>query len=142
MVPLILAEDTVYTLIAMFTNEPHQIREWVEGTGLDAEISDIIQDMQEAFNTRNFEKFHELEATLADLEKRNEEAVKGHWEYEDTGLTVGAYFMSLDDAGKREYLKTRDIRIGNAPKRDGVPGVRVVIDGEDYGVICMTKASS
>ena len=128
MTPYTLTEDIVSSLIAMTTNEPHKTRTWVEGTHWDAEISDVKQDIREAVEAEQFDKLPALQATLEDL--RSRETVKGHWEYEDTGLTVGAYFSGLDDEGKREYLKTRDIRVEKASE-----GVRVAIDGEDYGVI-------
>jgi hypothetical protein len=55
--------------------------------------------------------------------------IRGRWEYEDTGLTVGQYFASLDDDGKREYLRRHDIRAektGKAPQ-----DFRIVIDGDE-----------
>ena len=54
----------------------------------------------------------------------------------DTRMTVGEHFYGLDDDGKREYLKTRDIRVEKATPADpgATKGVRVVIDGEDHGV--------
>ncbi len=51
-------------------------------------------------------------------------------------MTVGEHFYGLDDDGKREYLKTRDIRVEKATPADpgATKGVRVIIDGADHGV--------
>jgi hypothetical protein len=75
----------------------------------------------------------QLKGRLADL--RGRDSKPGHYKLHDTGLTVGQYFHSLDYEGQREYLKTRDIRAEKMPKLDGVSGVRLMIDGKDYGVI-------
>ncbi len=143
MVPYDYLEQVVHAWITLLTTEPHQTREWVEGQNWGSEISDVMQDIRElpqtidplseAFDTR----MAELKAKLVYL--RGRESVPGHYEYHDTGLTVGEYFHSLDYDGQREYLKTRDIRVEKAPKRDGVPGVHLVIDGEDYGVFRLVK---
>jgi hypothetical protein len=113
----------VWTLIV--SDKPHQVRTWVEGTNWDAEIADTKQDMREAVEAEDFDRMPELRARLEDY--RNREVIRGRWEYEDTGLTVGQYFASLDDDGKREYLQRHDIRAektGKAPQ-----DFRVVIDG-------------
>jgi hypothetical protein len=143
MVPYDDLEQIVHAWIALFTDEPDQAREWVEGQNWDAEISDVIHDIRELAQTvdplsESFDtRMAELKARLADL--RGRESVPGHYERRDTGLTVGQHFRSLDHEGQREYLKTRDIRVEKVPKLDRVPGVRLVIDGEDYGVIRLVK---
>lgn len=115
----------VWTLIV--SDKPHQVRTWVEGTNWDAEIADTKQDMREAVEAEDFDRMPELRARLENY--RNREVIRGRWEYEDTGLTVGQYFASLDDDGKREYLRRHDIRAektGKAPQ-----DFRVVIDGDE-----------
>jgi DNA invertase Pin-like site-specific DNA recombinase len=137
MVPYGLAEDIVRMMILALTTEPYRTREWVEGTNWDSQMSDVKQGMREAVEAEDFGKLPELQEKLAEL--RSREVTKGHWDYQDTGITVGEYFASLDDLGQREYLKTRHIRMGIAPKRDGLPGVRLIIDGQDYGVVRLAR---
>jgi DNA invertase Pin-like site-specific DNA recombinase len=128
-------EIIVATMVFMRSTDPYQVRYWVEGTNWDAEISDIKQDMREAVEAEQFDALPKLRAKLEDL--RGREAVKGHWEYEETGMTVGDYFDSLDTEGKREYLKIHDIRVDKATptlEPGASNGVRVILDGEDHGV--------
>jgi DNA invertase Pin-like site-specific DNA recombinase len=132
MVPYDLTQQIVHAIITLMSDEPYGVRHWVEGTNWDAEISNVKQDMREAVEAEDFGRLPELRTKLAEL--RSREVTKGHWEYEDTGITVGEYFHSLDYDDQREYLKTHDIRAEKAPKLDGLPGVRLVIDGRDYGV--------
>ncbi len=135
---MVLYEQTeiiVATIVFMGATGPYRIRHWVEGINWDAEISDIKQDMREAVEAEQFDALPELQAKLEDL--RGREAVKGHWEYEDTGMTVGDYFDSLDTEGKREHLKLHDIRVEKATptlEPGASKGVRIIIDGEDHGV--------
>jgi DNA invertase Pin-like site-specific DNA recombinase len=129
MIPLDLLDQIVHVWITLMTDEPHITREWVEGDSPDDEISEVKQDIREAAEAERFEELPELQARLAEL--RSRETVPGHYEKHDTGLTVGAYFHSLDYDGQREYLKTRDIRAEKVDKQ----AVRLVIDGQDYGVI-------
>jgi hypothetical protein len=52
-------------------------------------------------------------------------------------MTVGEHFYGLDTEGRREYLKTRDIRLEKAVpvlEPGATHGMRVVIDGTDHGV--------
>jgi hypothetical protein len=130
------ATNTIIAVrVFMTSTEPYRTREWVKGTNYDAEIANVKQDIREAAEAERFEDLPELQAKLAEL--RSRETVKGHYEYQDTGQTVGQHFMSLDNAGKREYLKTRDIRVEKAVpvlEPGATRGVRVVIDGEDHGV--------
>lgn len=127
MTPYEQTESIVSARIFMTSVKPHQIREWVEGTHWDAEIADTKQDMREAVEAEEFDAVPALQEKLEDL--RGREIVKGHWEYTDTGMTVGDYFYSLDARGKREYLKIHDIRVEKT-----ADGIRVIIDGEDHGV--------
>jgi DNA invertase Pin-like site-specific DNA recombinase len=138
MVPYDLTDDIVRLIVIVLTNQPYRTRYWVEGKNWDPEISDVKQEMREAVEAEQFVRLAELHAKLTDL--RGYEVTKGHWEYEDTGITAGEYFHSLDFDRQREYLKTRDIRVEKVPKRDGVPGIRLVMDGEDYGVIRLEMA--
>jgi hypothetical protein len=141
MIPYDDLNQIVHAWVTLMSDEPHQTREWVEGQNWDAEISEVKQDMREAVDAERFGQLPELQAKLAEL--REHDTVPGHYEKCDTGLTVGEYFQSLDYEGQREYLKTRDIRAEKAPKRDdGVPGVRLVIDGQDYGVIRLERDTS
>lgn len=117
-------ERTVRVWILLVSNEPHRVRYWIEGTNWDSEISNVKQDMREAIEAEEFGRLPELQAQLEDY--RNRDVIKGHWDYEDTGLTVGQYFASLDHDGKREYLRAHDIRAEKTPK-----GIRLVIDGEE-----------
>jgi DNA invertase Pin-like site-specific DNA recombinase len=132
MVPFHATEQVIHAVITILTDEPHQTRYWVEGTNWDSEISNVKQDMREAIEAEQFGRMSGLQEQLTEL--RNREVVKGHWEYEDTGITVGEYFHGLDYAGQREYLKTRDIRVEKA-KLDDRPGVRLVLDGIDRGIL-------
>jgi DNA invertase Pin-like site-specific DNA recombinase len=129
MIPLDVLEKVVHVWITIMTDEPHYTREWAEGQNWDSEISDVKQDLREAVEAERFEDLPELQAKLAEL--RSRESIPGHWEKRYTGMTVGAYFHSLDYDGQREYLKTRDIRAEKVDKQ----AVRLVIDGHDYGVI-------
>jgi DNA invertase Pin-like site-specific DNA recombinase len=138
MVPLEQTDTIVAGLIFMTDAEPYRTRHWVEGTNWDAEISDVKQDIREAAEAERFDDLPELRATLDQLRERNRHAVKGHWENDpDTGMTVGDYFDGLDADGKREYLKTRDIRVEKATpvlEPGASKGIRVVIDGKDHGI--------
>ena len=118
-------------------DEPYQVREWVEGQNWDEQILHVKQDIRELVEAERFSELPPHQAQLAEYRRKNEEeATPGHWEYRDTGRTVGEHFDSLDDDGKREYLKTRDIRMEKAAPADpgATKGVRVVIDGDDHGV--------
>ena len=137
MVPLEQTETIVAVRIFMTSTEPYRTRQWVAGINWDAEIADVKQDLREAVDAERFEDMPALRATLAEYRHKNEEeATAGHWEYRDTGRTVGDYFDKLDAGGKREYLKTRDIRVEKATPDDpgATRGIRVVIDGVDHGV--------
>jgi hypothetical protein len=120
----------------MTSTELHRTKEWVEGANWDAEISEVMQDMREAFEARDLDKFHALEPVLVELEKR--EVTKGHYHSTTVpGLTEGDYFGSLAAEGKREYLKTFDIRVEKTTptlEPGASRGIRVIIDDEDHGV--------
>jgi site-specific DNA recombinase len=135
------AEIIVAVRIFMTSTEPHQTRHWVEGENWDSEISDVMLDIRELPQkidplSPDFPSAQaKLFGKLADY--RNRETVPGHWEFEDTGMTVGEHFDTLDRDGQREYLKTRDIKVEFAvPELEpgATHGLRVVIDGEDHGV--------
>ena len=130
--------DIIVSGLMLNSNEPYRTRQWVEGTSWDNEISEVKQDLREAVDAERFADLPALQATLAELRRMNEEeATTGHWEFKETKATVGDFFDRLDADGKREYLKMRDIRVEKAIPDDpgATPGVRVVIDGVDHGVI-------
>jgi hypothetical protein len=135
MIPLDLMEQIAHAWITLITDKPHRTRVWVEGESYDNDISDVKQDIRKAAEAEQFDLLPNLQAELADLRDKQEHATKGHYEYHDSEMTEGAYFHGLDYNGQREYLKTRDIRAEKADKLNGAPGVRLAIDGEDYGVI-------
>jgi len=134
MVPYEQAETIVAIRVFMTSTEPYRTREWVSGKNWDAEIADVKQDIREVTEAERFEDLPTLTARLADYRWKNEhEATAGEWAYEDTGLTVGEHFDGLDAEGRREYLKTRDIRVERSTTVDGLPGIHVIIDGQDHG---------
>jgi hypothetical protein len=124
----------VVLMITFISDKPRRTREWVEGVNWDSEISDVKQDMREAVEAERFDKLPKLQEKMADL--RSREVTKGHWEYQDSDITEGQYFNNLKDSGaQREYLKTHDIRAEKVPDLDGVPGIRLMIDGQDRRTI-------
>lgn len=134
MVSLAATDVIVATRIFMTSTDPYETREWVDGSNWDDEISNIKQDLREAVDAERFGDIPQLQAQLEDL--RGRETVPGHYEYTDTGMTIGDYFDSLDFDGKREYLETRDIRVEKVlnPEPGASVGLHVVIDGIDHGV--------
>ena len=141
MVPYDAANTIVTVRVILTSNDPHKTLNWVEGENFDAEISDVNQDIRELASQPLIEgfltKMAEKAAELAELTQKNEDRDRGHWDSQDTGLTVGEHFGSLDAEGKRKYLKTRDIRVEKVtgpPLEPGASkGIRVIIDGEDHG---------
>jgi DNA invertase Pin-like site-specific DNA recombinase len=137
MIPYGYLEAIVHGIVFLTSKEPHCERQWVEGQNWDAEIADVKQDIREAAEAERFEELPELQAKLAQL--RSNESIAGHYEEHGTGLTIGQYFHSLDYAGQREYLMTRDIRVAKVPPLNGVPAVRLIIDGQDYGIVSLVE---
>ena len=140
MVPLAQTETIVAVRVFMTSEEPYRTRQWIEGINWDAEIEDLKQSLSELAQEMPDDYAERHAALMADLAayrwKNEHEAVDGHWEYTDTGMTVGEHFDSLDATGQREYLKSRDIRVEKATPDDpgATRGLRVVIDSEDHGV--------
>lgn len=132
MVAYDLTEFIVASQIFVHSTEPHRIKNWVDGQNWDDQISNVKQDIREAADAERFEEMPALQAKLAEL--RSRESVPGHYDYVETGQTVGAHFWSLDDDGKREYLATRDIRVEKVPTEVNLSGIRVVIDGQERAV--------
>ena len=132
MVPFELAEFIVASQIFVHSTEPHLIKNWVDGQSWDNEISEVKQDIREAADAERFEEMPALQAKLADY--RSRENIPGHYEYVETGQTVGAHFWSLDNDGKRAYLATRDIRVEKVPAEVDLSGIRVVIDGQERAI--------
>lgn len=115
----------------------HTIRSWVEGENWDADIDQAGQDMHELDPVTDPDyasKHAELLAQLVDYQERNRNARPGYWDEIDTGMTEGEYFHQLSQEGRREYLKTRDIRVSKEAHYEGGEGVRLVVDGNDHGV--------
>jgi site-specific DNA recombinase len=145
MVPLERLETRVVVHMLTRFDEPNQDRNWSDGTNWDAEIADTVQSLQELpkglsqgeLTVAEYNQRHaELMTQLAEYQQKNEhEAISGGWEYTDvlnddgSVMTQGQYFFSLDREGRREYLKTHDIR---AEKSDtAADSIRLVIDGEE-----------
>ena len=125
----------------MTSTEQRRTREWVKGENWDSQIADIVESLHELDPTKEgYDDRHAaLVAQLREYQRRNEEeAIAGGWEETDTGITVGEHFDGLDDKGKCEYLKTRDIRVEkvlNPPLEPGASrGIRVIIDDYDHGI--------
>jgi hypothetical protein len=136
MVPVDQTDTIIVTRVFLTSEEPYRTRQWVEGTNWDAQIAEVKQDIRDAVEAERFEDLPPLQSKLADY--RGRETTPGHWEFQDTDMTEGEHFNSLDATGQREYLKTRDIRVervDNPPLEPGATrGLRVVIDGVDHGV--------
>ena len=88
-------------MVRVLSSEPYQTRTWVEGKSYLSEISNVKQDMREAVEAEEFDRLPGLQQEIAELRVMQDNAVKGHWEFEDSGLTVGQHFASLDYAGQR-----------------------------------------
>jgi hypothetical protein len=137
MVPFDYTEQIVSTVVRVLSSEPHHTRRWIEGESFLSEISNVKQDMREAVEAEEFDRLPGLQQEIAGLRIKQENAVKGHWQYEDSGITVGQHFASLDKAGQRDYLKTHDIRVEKVAPMNGTPGIRLVIDGVDIPALYM-----
>ena len=123
----------------MTSTKPYKTRQWVNGWNYDAEIADTVQQINalSPLNEDDEMRRPALIARLREYQAKNEtEAISGGYEDVDTDMTEGEHFFSLDADGRREYLKTRDIRVAKEPPDDpgATRGVRVVIDGVDHGV--------
>jgi DNA invertase Pin-like site-specific DNA recombinase len=132
MVPLALTDFIVASQIFVHSTEPHTIKSWVDGQNWDDEISNVKQSIREAADAERFGEMPALQTKLADYRSRDN--IPGHYDYIETGQTVGAHFWSLDNDGKREYLATRDIRVERVPAEVSLSGIRVVIDGQEHEV--------
>lgn len=146
MVPLEVVDKLVILWHILSQTVPHLERTWVEGSNWDDEISNIKYTMREAVDSESFDELPALQAKLAEL--RSRESTPGHYEMTDTGITEAEYFTSLDAGQRREYLAKRDIRVAKgitpeiSTEYHGIPletaggqkGIRLVIDGVDYGV--------
>src|SRR6266446_5504340 len=89
MVPYGDTQIIVATQVFMTSTEPHRTRHWVEGELYESEISYVKQGMREAIDTEEFAKLPELQEKLTKL--RGRKVTKGHWYYDDTGMTVGGH---------------------------------------------------
>ena len=144
-VPLERLETRVVVRMLTRNDKPYQDREWVKGTNWDAEIADSVQSLQELpkglgqgqLTVAEYNQRHaDLMTQLADYQHKNEhESTTGGWEYTDvlnddgSVMTEGQHFFGLDREGRREYLKTHDIRAESSETAAG--GIRLVIDGEE-----------
>jgi DNA invertase Pin-like site-specific DNA recombinase len=139
-------ENMVAVRMLAWNDEPHQIRDWVEGRNWDSEIADVVQSIRE-LDPRNREHRvlrAKLEDELDEYQRLNdEESTSGRWDtidvLNDDGsvMTKGEYFYDLyqpyveggDVDPARDYLTTFDIR---AEKTACCGGIRVLInDRED-----------
>lgn len=128
MVRLERLDQIVINRMLAWNDEQYKIRTWVEGEDWEADIEDIVQSIRE-LNPRDpadRAKRAELEAQLDDYQSRS--VIEGHWDEIDTGITKGMYFYDLSPEGRREYLKTCDIR---AEKTTCCGGIRVTISGRE-----------
>jgi DNA invertase Pin-like site-specific DNA recombinase len=145
MIPLEQLDTIVISRILAWKDKAYQIKTWKEGVSWDAEIGDVkqslaglAQEMPDDYQERH----DQLMADLARYRRKNEhEATEGHWESFDTGMTIGEYFYLLSYDGKRDYLKTMDIRVEKAADNLGHIGVRLMIDDEDLGVFLYPPTS-
>jgi len=114
----------VWTLVV--SDKPYELPHWVEGENWESEKSNVTLNMHEAINKGELDKIPGLLAQMQELESRD--VIEGYMEYEPTGMTESQHFASLDNAGRREYLRSRhDIRAEKTGKRPG--DFRVIIDG-------------
>jgi len=144
-VPLTPAE-TIVSGLMFNSNERYRIRQWVEGASWDAEIADLLLQLQ-ALDPESEQDELQRPVMLAQLReyrrKNKEEATTGGWKYIYAKGTVGDFFDRLDADGRRAYLKTRDIRVEKSTPPDdpgATTGIHVVIDGVDHGVIAYPAA--
>jgi site-specific DNA recombinase len=131
------AAETIVAGLLLNSNEPYRVKSWVKGTSWDSEIADTVQSIHELDPIADdYDDQHAaLVAQLREYKRLNEEeATPGHWAYTETKATIGDFFDRLDADGRRAYLKTRDIRVEEANHPSAACGMRVVIDGVDYGV--------
>lgn len=134
MIPLERLEHLVVVRFLAWNDKPHQIKEWLEGESWDAEIADIRQKIRELDPESDEDEAQRevLKEQLSDY--RSRKTIPGHWGERDIldpngkVVTIGMHFFDLDKEGRREYLKTRDIR---AEKTACCGGIRVVIDGRE-----------
>lgn len=137
MVPLETTDIIITAQIFTVSTEPHRTRQWVEGINWDDDISRVKQLMREAVETERFGEMAELQAELAEYRRKNEQGgTTGHYESEEVHnkdgsvRTVGQHFGRMTTEEKRQYLKTRDIRV----EKVGKDGIRVMVDGKDLGI--------
>jgi DNA invertase Pin-like site-specific DNA recombinase len=149
MVPFEATEYIVAVRVGMKSIKPYRPKTWIKGVNWESEMLDIEQSIRE-LNPRSKEdrkRRDELETLLDDYASR--ETVPGQWKHKDvlnadgSVQTVGEYFYGLDADGRREYLKTRDIRVEKVYADFGVgsarqPMLRIVLDGEDIGTTAIT----
>jgi DNA invertase Pin-like site-specific DNA recombinase len=138
-VPLIEAELLVVSLVFVGSKEPYRIKTWVKGENWDAQITDIVQSIQELDPmTDDYDEQHAvLVRQLREYKHKNEhEATPGRWDDVATGKTIREYFVGLDAEGQRQFLKDYDIRV-EAAKLGASDGIHLVVDNKDYGIFRM-----
>ena len=114
---------------------PYCQRKWVDAEDYHDDIRYLTECMHSAVDAREFDKLPALQVQIDDLLSKQEHAEAGHWEYLETSETIGEHFHNMTYDEQRDELMTHDIRAEKVPDRDGVPGVHLLIAGEDYGVI-------
>lgn len=128
MIPIARLEEMVIARMLAWHDENYKIRMWVEGEDWEADIEDIVQSIRE-LNPRDpadRARRAELEAQLDDYESRT--VIEGHWDEIDTGITKGQYFYDLPPDGRRDYLKSLEIRVGHA---ECCGGIHIIIEGRE-----------
>lgn len=76
MVPLAQTDVIVAVRIFMTSTEPHRTRDWVEGESYDEQIANTKQDLREALEAERWADMPELQARLAELRKKHENATR------------------------------------------------------------------
>lgn len=85
----------------------HVERVFIPGNDRSDEIGKIRQQAMDAYASGDKARFRDLDAQADALEAIPFTAP--HWEEQQTEQTEGDYFASLDTAGRREYLTTREV---------------------------------
>lgn len=130
-------ETIVALQIFAASTDMHREKTWVKGVNWDAEIADTLQQIKalNPLDLQDEKRRPELIEELREFQRKNEEeATPGGWQLTETDITEGKYFLGLDADGRREYLKSFDIRVEKVTGPEGQTGIHVVIDGTDYGV--------
>jgi DNA invertase Pin-like site-specific DNA recombinase len=124
MIPLERLDTMVAMRMLHWHSDPYQTREWVEGENWDEAIAEVKQDIREVTEAERWTELPALTAKLNEL--RSHESRPGHYVSHDTDQSIGEHFYDLDNDGRREYLKSLDVRAERTAE-----GIRLVIDGRE-----------